>query len=81
LDFLAEITAMKFDELLRKNMPNKNTATDKHIHQFLSDHAEREKLAGEIMMLAEQVAEKKPEVLDELVSSIIPADWAATKPN
>lgn len=55
--------------------------TDKHVNQFLNEQAEREKLVDEIMLLAEQVAEKKPELLDGLVMSIVPEGYSPTKPN
>ena len=62
-------------------MPNLNATTEQHINQFLDDEAQKEKLAGEIMSLTQELAEKRPDLVDDFVSTVIPSGWTPTKVN
>lgn len=62
-------------------MPNLNATTEQHIKHFLEDEAQRKTLTDEIMGLAEELADKRPDVIDDFVSSIILEGWTPAKAN
>lgn len=57
--------------------PSKQAA----IESFLTTEDEKRALAEEVMTLVESVAEQRPDLVVELIDSIIPPGWEPTKPN
>ena len=62
-------------------MPNSNATTEQHIKHFLEDEAQRKTLVDDIMGLAEELADRHPDVIDDFVSSVIPEGWTPAKAN